>query len=416
MRYRYRSTLTLRTRSVAVGLSLATIAQTSPAQRGPALPRPVETDSAGVRIVTYSDLGQLSEAFRLTAAPTVTIGALGDDPRSEFTRLINAATRLGDGRIVVAMWADTSLRVFDYTGTYVASFGRRGTGPGEFQMIVGFCRSAGDTLVVVDDSQRRITRFDPQGRHLSTGAIDASTSGMPPLCLDDGSAALRTPMSTLDRPPPTAADPRVRYRLTHLSLVPRPTVLHALDGIPGNDRALRISDSPIVTVGQPFGRQTSVATDGSTIHVAEGSAYEIHSHSPTLRLVRVLRVTQPGSPVTETLRRAYRDSALARSTPARRDAMAAVLDDGAFPATVPPYSRILVDGARRLWVERYLMPGDTARTWTVFDHDARVLGRVVIPMGLVIGEVGTDYVLGWRTTTDQGIAHRQIQLYGLVPR
>ena len=54
----------------------------------------------------------------------------GEDPY--LFRYAWDATKLSDGRIVVADRSTSELRVFDAAGTYLATWGGLGEGPGEF--------------------------------------------------------------------------------------------------------------------------------------------------------------------------------------------------------------------------------------------------------------------------------------------
>lgn len=62
------------------------------------------------------------------------------------------------GEIVVPQQQDYQVRIYDSTGTQMAAFGRRGSGPGEFQHVgPGFW--AADTLVVLDLELARTTHL-----------------------------------------------------------------------------------------------------------------------------------------------------------------------------------------------------------------------------------------------------------------
>jgi hypothetical protein len=72
------------------------------------------------------------------------------------------------GRIAVPLRQDMHVRVFDSTGHQLATLGRRGSGPGEFQGI-GALTWFGDTLLIVGDHQeRRIHLFGTDGEFLQT--------------------------------------------------------------------------------------------------------------------------------------------------------------------------------------------------------------------------------------------------------
>ncbi len=91
-----------------------------------------ERDSAGIRIVENASPPEGSRlGWRIGPEPSVSIGQReGEDPY--LLHLALDAHRLPDGRIVVAHRSSDELRVFDSSGTHVASWGREGEGPGEF--------------------------------------------------------------------------------------------------------------------------------------------------------------------------------------------------------------------------------------------------------------------------------------------
>ncbi len=50
----------------------------------------------------------------------------------------------------------------------------------------------------------------------------------------------------------------------------------------------------------------------------------------------------------------------------------------------PAYGRVRADPQGRLWVEDYRLPGDEARTWTVYDGQGCVREVVELPEGLEV--------------------------------
>ncbi len=74
------------------------------------------------------------------------------------------------GQIVIPLRQDAQVRIYDSTGKRVASVGRRGQAPGEFQALgaMGFRE---DTLWVEDSRTRRFTYFAPDGALLRTGGL-----------------------------------------------------------------------------------------------------------------------------------------------------------------------------------------------------------------------------------------------------
>jgi hypothetical protein len=74
-----------------------------------------------------------------------------------------AATRLRDGTIVVADISARMLRFFDPSGRYLASLGRPGSGPGEFESVYWLGQCHTDSLFVWDLTLQRMTILNSVG-------------------------------------------------------------------------------------------------------------------------------------------------------------------------------------------------------------------------------------------------------------
>ena len=116
-------------------------------------------DSAGVRIVqnrrpTWTD----KDAWHVDTAPLVDIGE-----RDQLSQL-GQTFRLNDGRIVVAHRGGSEILFYSPTGELTKRVGRRGSGPGEFREISSMVLGPhGDSIVVWDYSQNRLSVFDTAG-------------------------------------------------------------------------------------------------------------------------------------------------------------------------------------------------------------------------------------------------------------
>jgi len=122
-------------------------------------------DSAGVKIAenprpsTDSRLG-----WTVGAEPLASIGTT--EATADFQlHGVEDATRLADGRIVVANGGSMELLVFDATGQYRAAWGGEGEGPGEFADMNRVRPWATDSLIADDPEQGRISAFDLEGNH-----------------------------------------------------------------------------------------------------------------------------------------------------------------------------------------------------------------------------------------------------------
>lgn len=87
------------------------------------------------------------------------------------------------GEIALIQWQDRNVRLFNATGRPVETLGRKGSGPGEFQVLnhIGW---HGDTLWVLDFNLRRITLFGPDRKPITRPvpgkAAPAAGAQLPP--------------------------------------------------------------------------------------------------------------------------------------------------------------------------------------------------------------------------------------------
>lgn len=144
-------------------------------------------DSAGVRLVEHGAILPLTPQLRLGRV-LARIGGVSDDPRYEFDGRSGSLTGAlrGDGGIVTA--AATEVRAYDATGQWQWSFGRAGGAPGEFRRIGWVCTFRGDSMVVHDPLQRRVTYLTPDGRLVAVVRLrNAAVFG----CLEDGAVVVQ---------------------------------------------------------------------------------------------------------------------------------------------------------------------------------------------------------------------------------
>jgi hypothetical protein len=109
---------------------------------------------------------------------------------------------------------------------------------------------------------------------------------------------------------------------------------------------------------------------------------------------------------------AYIDSSLAglrRGTDRRQEAWYTELykQDLPIPEFAPLYTTLKVDDERRIWLERFRLPGDTGpRRWDVIAPTGEWLGTVGVPPRFTLFRAGRDYVLG-RTLDSLGVERVQ---------
>ncbi|MDE2803969.1 MAG: 6-bladed beta-propeller [Gemmatimonadota bacterium] len=375
--------------------------------RPPAAPAAEVTDSAGVSIVTSLPTGAVYA--ELGAEPSPSIGALEGPEEILFDGIVSVV-RDDDGNLIVADNGAGEIRVFDAEGGHLRSFGSRGDGPGEFQALVGAWLFADGSIVAADRRLQRISRFDPRGTLLGTGAL-AGVEGM----------GMITPVGPAG---PAIFLSRVRS-LTMRGISESP--LESLEEAFGGDEAppeyfvrYRLDGAPIDTVARHPGVKMSLSASGSgnrmsldllrvpfspepTAHgshrgvvVTAGTRYEVGVFDDTGALIRIVRLAEPPAPRTDEHLEAYvRNS----GNPFAQDeasirTMVANYREMPLPETLPAYTDLRTSDSGGLWARRYHLRGAPAFRWDVFGADGRYLGRVDVPSSFAVEEVGRGQVVG----------------------
>lgn len=378
-------------------LGLATTAcQQDPDRSGPeqpwlemtGLPFSESHDSAGILIVENArpaDTGLLD--WQIGPEPVVSIGVVeGEGPL--MLHRVGDATKLSDGRIVIAETGSSELKVFDSTGTYLDTWGGRGEGPGEFPsyMLQKLDRWQGDSLVAWYSPGWRVSVFDSEGNYarsfLGPGMNQASWQvGRPRLARTDG-----TLLTTLDSESADTALIDIRDAAGELY-----TSL-------GYHPARR----PLY-----FSRELRVALWGDLVIVSRHDRYEFKAFAADGSLARIVRrehetrmpraadiLVDPG------LRPEYR-------IPMEREMLR--VPQSQIAETFPAFSWVMSDAAGYLWVKEYQPPREQRPVplWTIFNPEGRVLGFVETPVGMNIWEIGEDYILG-HVEDELGVEYVQV--------
>jgi hypothetical protein len=71
------------------------------------------------------------------------------------------------GFVYVMDWGDMHIKVYDAAGKFVRTIGRKGQGPGEFELPVWFSILSAGRVCIVDGNQRRVVLLNSQGEYLS---------------------------------------------------------------------------------------------------------------------------------------------------------------------------------------------------------------------------------------------------------
>ena len=355
-------------------------------------------DSAGIRIVENASPSPGSRLdWRIGPTPSASIGVReGEEPYM----LHNAfdATRLSDGRIVVANNGSSELRVFDEFGTHLVNWGGRGEGPGEFSGDLYRVRPwAGDSIIAWDSRREEgLSVFDADGRFGRMFSLARDADHFP------SAAAVRTDGTILARAYAGSGDAVVEIRngdgTPAISLGTFPSLEVYEYERPEGGRGTRDIAYGFVLVTGFW---------GDLVFFGLTNRYEIRALGADGTLARIVRRDHAPRATTQADVDHYVESQLSYYPDFSPDEVARyreVFESTPLAETFPAFSEVLSDAAGNLWVREYDFPGEPrpAPLWTVFDPGGRVLGFVETPDGLDVLEIGEDYVLG-RTEDDLGV-------------
>lgn len=132
-------------------------------------------DSAGVTIVSNSDVGVWAPGDEWTLEEELRIGAVEGDPEYQFGTVGSIAVD-SKGSIYVLDTQTQHIRVYSSAGSYERTVGAPGRGPGELAAAMALLIGSGDTLLVPDGQNLRFNRYAPDG----------SSAGSTKLAIEEG--------------------------------------------------------------------------------------------------------------------------------------------------------------------------------------------------------------------------------------
>lgn len=378
--------------AMAVGVVAAGAAACQENGGGPAGLYSEARDSAGIVIVENARPDEGSRlGWRIGSEPTVSIGVLeGDEPYMLYGAY--DATMLSDGRIVVANIGTQELRVFDRSGTHVATWAGQGQGPGEFTSLSHVEPWPGDSIIAWHGPQLGISVFDADG-NLGRNFVLTGQERTSPMQRFWARAANGDGL-ILAWHGPEAADTMVmqlrdRDGEVRASFGAHPTYEWHILG--QGDRSILFT--------KPLGREPVWALWGDWVVIGHTGGYELKAFAADGTLDRIVRRDhRPRAPTAAEVE-AYIDARMGTGSSRSAEEQAEWRRRyEALPVAehLPAFASIMTDALDHLWVEEYESPADPSpvRVWTVFDGQGQVLGFVETPRDLTINEIGEDYILG----------------------
>ena len=365
----------------------------------------VVRDSAGIGIVENARPPDGSRlGWQVDPEPSVRIGALrGKEPY--LLHRVGGATKLSDGRIVVANRGSQELRVFGASGVHLATWGGQGEGPGEFNSLLRVSGWQGDSLIAWYSQDDRLSIFDLNGnvgrtmipgdlrnrveRASPSGALLVSRSDAGGYGVTEGLVRQERQYEALE------AD---GHQLGSLGQQPEPDLYSLRAG--GFHTWWTI----------PFTRRTLTGAWAGGFVVASTASYEIRVHDRFGNLTLIVRRDHARIKPTSAHLDAYIDRQVAGRPSTERRRVRAQLEELPVVESFPAFDQVVADALGHFWIREYDLPDEERENplWTVFDPEGRVLGFVETPRGLRVDEIGEDYILG-RTTGAFGVEYVEVR-------
>ncbi len=351
---------------------------------------------------------RLQQGWSIEPRPAVTLGADQADTLGFFA-VVLGATRLPEGRILVADRGDYALKLFGVDGKYQRRLVRKGSGPGEVGYLKSFLR-CGDSLVTIDIDGNRVSVFSLDGTYARSFRFGSPQTGRPPYASEcnrggtfvhygwesraDMKGGVYRPMVPFWL---SASDSGVRTVIATLAGSERYGVV--LDNQFRGSRPL------------PLGKEPVIAAAADRVYIGTADTYEIAVYDLSGRSLGVIRRTGLDLALT----RADIDAAKAREISRRGESSRVSVEreyaSMPFPKAVPAYTALIVDADGYLWVQDFPRGGTDRVHWTVFDRSGAPRADLSLPTDLQVYEIGHDYVLG--RYLDPALSVPEVRLYRL---
>ncbi len=379
-------------------------------------------DSAGVRIIeTTTPQFTGARAWRLSPQPILSLGGGLPDAADEIELGGQAPIELSDGRFAVMHVRAKNVRIYTRAGALQYSVGRPGEGPNEFKSMAQLFPGRGDTVVVRDIGNNRLTWVTPSGTVSRTlpFRVRVPNLGYGALMSDvlthtfrDGSLALLSWPIWSNPPRPMQFDDSLLVLRCALPACAQQSIVRTA-GFRAVLTTARLDQSRPI----PYGPHTEVAFSGDRIYVAQEGRPNIEEYSPDGRLRRILRLQVPKRPITEAFVRQRR--AAARVKPDRWEKMSdnakeqwelGNANPRPFPSHFSPISRLFADREGGVYALESDDPTQP-KTLAAFSPTGAFLARIPIPDGIMIRTVSRDIVYATRVD-DDGFTH--LMLYRIL--
>jgi hypothetical protein len=337
---------------------------------------------------------------------------------------------LSDGGVVVWGSPKGLLLVFDRTGRPVNAFAREGRGPKEIASARSFHLMAGDTLLVLDAGNSRVSWAVP------TKGIIKTKKWEPKNPKQRGPSWLPEAHMTLVLPAGVLRDGRIvsyaegRLQDATANRITRPPVdLLALDlrrseaqdivSLPDLELVLRQhriqgkEGTKSDVLG--FTRRAHALVWDTVIATGVGEGYTIDLRRSDGKILSRLQVRRPRIPVDDKLRNAYIADMLQRygEMAIDKEENKRLIRTTVFADSLPPYDAMFLSSDKTLWVVDGKTTLNSGWNATAFRQDGAILGRLRVTKGSLPVAFSSDRVLLRQVDEDGNV---NLSVHRIVPK
>jgi hypothetical protein len=279
---------------------------------------------------------------------------------------------------VIADGASNELRAFDGAGQLMWTRGRAGSGPQEFQGMLGLWLVAPDTVVTYDVPTQRLSYWSERGDFL--GAVQLRLDFIPRLVgrMADGSfIGLRPNRPTILAPGTTRLDSVSAYRISSTG-----NSAHYLGRFPSSTSiaiAVPALGGRTLQTGAPVSPTEIAAVGPDYVWVGHGSDWTLRKYRFDGSIVDSLTVPGHRQPFTAGHRQAWLAEAVRRSRPEQRADLQRHFERFPMPELLPTYDALEIGPGESVWARRGVGPGVDSATWDIYGVDGCWLGGLAVP-------------------------------------
>jgi hypothetical protein len=294
----------------------------------------------------------------LSLEEDLSIGTSGGEDEYVFSR-VGGMDVDDDGNIYAIDGSSAHVRVFDGSGQYLWTIGRKGQGPGEFQM-PGFVQAtAQNEIAVYDYHAQRLVFFSPDGSYRKQVSSARVRFPVMPIRLDSKGNIVGYQVIA---PPPIGG---VDFGKYNPEFEPIFTIAREE---PDKDREGRVFD-----LAKP-GFHCAVSPN-DTIVWGHSSEYVLHVLNAEGKPIRTIQKKHERLPMTAGYREKWEKE------------LAGLVARGAklsFPDRFPAFMDVSIDEKDRLWVRTYerVEGAEEYYRFDIFDSEGKYLAKVPIRMSL----------------------------------